>query len=557
MTSSVSPTVSQETSPFLDALVRLTSHRRIDEFLPAALHEAIQFSESEAGSLLLVGDTTRRSREGDLPPEIEAQVSLWEDSLEERLHSTSWRIPQGEHLPVSTHVMDASRHLLANAPLLRDESVTGSITLVFPPETTLSMLQRQLLTSCARTIGNLAGIIEQLTLTQHSLEQLTFLHETSQALTSTLDLRQVLDNTMALTTEILDAQASTLMLIDEMSGELVFDIPYGEKRELLRSYRMAMDEGIAGWVATHGEPAIVNNAAEDERFSRGTDVRTGFLTQSVICVPLQIKDRIIGVLEALNKISSDHFTEDDLRLLSTLAAQAATAIENARLYRSLSEERDKILRVQEEARRALARDLHDSTLQSLSSVAMRLDYVKHLLEHEPASAAEELDRVQRMVKQASREARVLLFELRPIVLETQGLVRALEAYVEQLQGDSSPTFHFKNGGFEDRLPPDVEAAAFILVQEAVNNARKHSEASNIWLSLAPGGEHLLITVEDDGRGFDLDAAQNNANRGGHLGLVSMQERAQLIDAELDILTEPGEGTKVILGVPRTKPSAVS
>jgi signal transduction histidine kinase len=557
MTSSPSPTLSHDTSPLLDALVRLTSHRRIDQFLPTALHEAIQATQSEGGSLLLVGDQTRRFREGNLSPEIEDQIALWESGLEERLGSNSWRIEAGEHLPVSTHVLESSHHLLANAPLLRGEHVTGSITLVLAPGTTLSIPQRQILTSCARSIGNLASIIEQLTLTQHSLEQLTFLHETSQALTSTLDLRQVLDNTMQLATEILDAQASTLMLIDEESGELVFDIPYGEKRELLRSYRMPLEEGIAGWVASHGEPAIVNDAAADQRFSRGTDVRTGFLTQSVICVPLQIKDRTIGVLEALNKISSDHFNDDDLRLLSTLAAQAATAIENARLYRSLREERDKIIRVQEDARRALARDLHDSTLQSLSSISMSIDYVQQLLEHEPNSASQELERAQAMVKQASKEARILLFELRPIVLETQGLVRALETYVDQLQGDSSTAFHFENSGFEDRLSPEIEAAAFMLVQEAVNNARKHSEASNIWLNLTPDAEQLRITVQDDGKGFDLKAAQNNAHMGGHLGLVSMQERAQLIEAKLEILAEPGHGTKVLLRVPRRGPSAES
>jgi signal transduction histidine kinase len=555
MTPSHPSSPSQQSPPFVDTLARLASRRHIEQFLPAALHEAVQATQSEAGSLLLVGDRTLRAREGSLSPEIENQISLWEQNLEERLRSTSWQIKDGEPLPVSTHTVEATQHLLVNAPLLRGEGVIGSVTLLFSPGTTLSMSQRQLLISCARTIGNLASIIEQLTLTQHSLEQLTFLHETSQALTSTLDLRQVLDNTMQLATDILDAQASTLMLIDERTGQLVFDIPYGEKRELLRSYRMNIDQGIAGWVAKQGEPAIVNDAANDERFSRDTDVRTGFLTQSVICVPIQIKDRTIGVLEALNKVSSDHFTDDDLRLLSTLAAQAGIAIENARLYRSLSEERDKIMRVQEETRRILARDLHDSTLQSLSSISMRIDFVKQLLKHEPASVGEELDHVQEMVKQASKEARILLFELRPIALETQGLARGLETYIEQLQGDSSPTFHFDDGGFHERLESDVEATAFMVVQEAMNNARKHSEAANVWLNLEPDGDRLVITVRDDGAGFDLQDARNNSNMGGHLGLVSMQERAQEIEAELDILTERGGGTRVVLEVPRRTPSS--
>jgi signal transduction histidine kinase len=273
----------------------------------------------------------------------------------------------------------------------------------------------------------------------------------------------------------------------------------------------------------------------------------------VICVPLQIKNRTIGVLEALNKVSSQGFNDHDLRLLSTLAAQAASAIENARLYRSLREERDKILRVQEEARRALARDLHDSTLQSLSSISMGIDYVKQLLKHQPATAADELGRVQELVSQALREARVLLFELRPIALETQGLVSALETYVEQLRGEGPPLFHFGDGGFDERLPPDVEATAFIVMQEAVNNARKHANADNIWLTLTPEEASLLVAVEDDGCGFDKSVVEKNTNRGGHLGLVSMQERAELIEAQLAIESSPGQGTRIALRLPRGTP----
>ena len=553
MSPPASPTVAQQATPFLETLARLTSHRDSGQFLSAALGEAIKATNAHAGSLLLVGDATRRVREGDMSTEIEKQISLWEDALEQRLRSSSWRIEADESLSVSTHVVKGTEQILVNTPLLRGDTVTGSLTVALGPGDKLSLLQRQALTSFARTIGNLADMIEQLILTQHSLEQLTFLRETSQALTSTLDLRQVLDNTMELATKILGAQASTLMLIDEETNELVFDIPYGEKRELLRSYRMSMEEGIAGWVATHGTPAMVNEASGDERFSSGADVRTGFLTQSVICVPLQIKNRTIGVLEALNKVSSQGFNDHDLRLLSTLAAQAASAIENARLYRSLREERDKILRVQEEARRALARDLHDSTLQSLSSISMGIDYVKQLLKHQPATAADELGRVQELVSQALREARVLLFELRPIALETQGLVSALETYVEQLRGEGPPLFHFGDGGFDERLPPDVEATAFIVMQEAVNNARKHANADNIWLTLTPEEGSLLVGVEDDGCGFDKSVVEKNTNRGGHLGLVSMQERAELIEARLAIESSPGQGTRIALRLPRGTP----
>ena len=536
-------------SPLLEGLAKLASERSVRQFLAAALDQLIRAMDAQGGSLILVRDPTSRIREGELSAEALQQISAWEEGLERGLQSSDWRPIEEARLPISTRTIGDGEALLANGPLLMGGAVTGSLSLLLPCLEALPLAKRQELTSWLRTIGSLAEIIEQLTVTQHTLEQLTFLHETSQALTSTLDLQQVLDSTMELATSILDAQAATLMLIDEETNELVFNIPYGEKRELLHSYRMPMGEGIAGWVATHGEPALVNEVAVDDRFSRDADVRTGFLTKSVICVPLQIKDRTIGVLEALNKASTEGFTDDDLRLLGTLAAQASIAIENARLYRTLREERDKIVRIQEEARRALARDLHDTTLQRLSSIAMAVDHVRQLLQHEPDAASYELERVQRLVTQASREARVLLFELRPIALETQGLGGALRTYVDQLQTGNAPYFHFEDGGFNERLPTDVEGTAFVVVQEAINNARKHAAADNIWIRIMPGEDDLRITVEDDGQGFDPSAVQENANREAHLGLLSMQERAELIGADLEIRSAPGQGGRIALRIP--------
>ena len=542
----------EQTNPFPDSLNKLTRHRDIKQFLNAGLHEAVEATGCQAGSLLFIGDQSLKAREGPLSAELEDQISLWEDRLEQRLRTKAWRIREKEAVPISTHVTEDTHHLLVNTPVVHDDTVTGCVTLVFPPGHALTLRQRQLLLSFVRFIGNLAKIIEQLTAAEDSLKQLTFLYDTSQALISTLDLREVLDNTMELATKTLNASASSLMLVTEDTKELVFEIPHGQNRELLRSYHISMDEGITGWVATHGVPALVNDVSQDERFSRKTDARTGFLTTSVVCVPLQIKDRTIGVLEALNKRSEEGFTDDDLRLLSTLAAQAAIAIENARLYRSLREERDKIIRVQEEVRHELARDLHDTMMQRLSSITMHIDYVKRVSGDQPEAAAKELDRLQEMATLASREARTLLFELRPTVLETRGLVRAFDTYVEQLQGEGPPILEFNDGGFNQRLSNEAETTAFIIVQEAMNNARKHAKASSIRLNLAQEEDHLLIAVEDDGRGFDFEAVRAEFNQRTHLGLISMQERADLIDAHLTIDSKPERGTKVVLRVPLRK-----
>jgi len=162
---------------------------------------------------------------------------------------------------------------------------------------------------------------------------------------------------------------------------------------------------------------------------------------------------------------------------------------------------------------------------------------------------EKLEGLQEMVIQASRETRTLLFELRPIILEAKGLVPTLETYFEQLQGEGPPLFHFNDGGFNKRLGNEIEATIFVIVQEAVNNARKHAKAKNIWLNLAQAEEHLLVAVEDDGQGFDPEKTHKTYDQRSHLGLLSMQERADLIDARLSIQSKLGQGTKVSLRVP--------
>jgi signal transduction histidine kinase len=549
MSGSAPPDTAAQPSSVLDSLRELATGCDIGQFLTAALHETIQAVDSEAGSLLFAGDRTLRIAEGDVTSGINEQIALWEEALLQRLQSGSWHIGEPEALPTSTHIMEDTWHLLVSAPLLDNGQVTGSFTLVYPPGHTLSLVQRRAMTSYSKTLGNLARTLELLTTAQKSLEQLGFLHETSQALISTLDLGEVLDNTMELATRILDASASTLMLLDDDTGELVFEIPQGERRELLTRYRMPVQEGIAGWVATHGTPAIVNDATQDQRFSSNADARTGFLTTSVICVPLLFQGRTIGVLEVLNKLSDEGFTDDDLRLLDTLAAQAAIAIENARLYRSLRDEKEIIIRAQEQARHELARDLHDSTIQSLSSIAMHIDYTKRLVQREPDSVAERLDELQEMAVQASEQTRTVLFELRPIVLETEGLAPTLETYVGQLQREKPPAFHFDDGGYDGGLSEEVEVTLFVIIQEAINNARKHSRAQNVWLRLVQDGEQLVVVVEDDGEGFDTEATREAYHHTSRLGLLSMQERAELIDAQLTIQSQPGQGTRAILRVP--------
>jgi len=178
-------------------------------------------------------------------------------------------------------------------------------------------------------------LTEQLLISNQKLErrvrQLTALYEVGQALASTLDLDELLNVILQEASRVLEVSLASILMLDEQSGELVFRSGTGEKAEMLVGLRLEPGQGIAGWVAEHGEPLLVRQARSDPRFSPVFDEITGLVTASILCVPLMIKGRVIGVVEALNKPQAG-FTEDDLAMLRLLAASAAVSIEHAQLF---------------------------------------------------------------------------------------------------------------------------------------------------------------------------------------------------------------------------------
>ncbi len=180
-----------------------------------------------------------------------------------------------------------------------------------------------------------AMLTEQVLVANQELErrvgQFTALYEVGQALVSTLDLDGLLDAILRGASRVLEVNVTSIFLLDEETGELVFRSGTGTDASVLVSLRLAPGQGIAGWVAQHGEPLLAHDAQSDPRFSPAFDEITGFVARSILCVPLMVKDRVIGVVEALNK-PQPGFTEDDTGILRLLAALAAVCINNARLF---------------------------------------------------------------------------------------------------------------------------------------------------------------------------------------------------------------------------------
>jgi len=173
-------------------------------------------------------------------------------------------------------------------------------------------------------------------------EKLALLLEANRALTSTLDLDKLLRVIMGQAKRVVGAEASSLMLLDEAKKELFFDVTLGGRGEKLKQIRLKVGQGIAGWVAKEGKPLIITDARRDPRFFAQADEVTKFRTKSILCVPLKIKDRIIGVMEAINQAGRGYFVDEDREIFEAFASQAAIAIDNARLFQNLRQEKEKI-----------------------------------------------------------------------------------------------------------------------------------------------------------------------------------------------------------------------
>lgn len=423
---------------------------------------------------------------------------------------------------------------------------------------TFNAAELSTLNAFSRATANAWFSLRSLTNVSRRLEDLVLLNEIATAITSNRNLPDLLQQVMSTTSQLLHAEACTLMLLDRKTDELVFSIPSGEAGNKLKEYRQPAGRGISGYVARIGEPVIVNDVSKDPRFNQMVDTNTGFKTRSVMCAPLIVRDKTIGVIEVLNKLGGASFNPNDMALLLMLAAQAAIAIENAQLYTDLKDERDRLIAKEEEVRRDLARDLHDGPAQVLASIVMKIDFIKKALELEPALVPSKLDEVEKIAQQVTKDVRTMMFGLRPLMLETQGLIPTLEAYVEKLQTEPWES-HLVVSGFGDneenyiRLPYNTEATVFIIIQEAINNIRKHAQPENVWIELQRGEEDTTVVIRDDGKGFDSRAVADKYDQRGSFGLLNMRERARLINATYDLYSQPGQGTTIMLTIGNDDP----
>jgi signal transduction histidine kinase len=273
-------------------------------------------------------------------------------------------------------------------------------------------------------------------------------------------------------------------------------------------------------------------------------------------VPLRAKDKVLGVLNIASH-EARKFSSKDIRLLGSIAAQIAIAVENAKLHQDVQRKDEirgellgEIFSIQEEERKRIARELHDETSQVLASLTANLEAVVDML---PASANKPkaiLRKTQAQSINLLDELHRLIYELRPTLLDDLGLVAATRWLADNNLEAAGITVNFKTAGRVRRLPPQLETTLFRVVQEAVYNIAKHSQAKNTDISMHFIKSLIRVRVKDDGRGFDVEEAISSKDRPRGLGLLGMKERVELVNGTLSIQSRPGDsGTEINIEIP--------
>jgi signal transduction histidine kinase len=272
-----------------------------------------------------------------------------------------------------------------------------------------------------------------------------------------------------------------------------------------------------------------------------------------LCLPLRTREQNFGVLEVYGLESL--LESDMVEILESLTSQAASALENARLYEELSERERrlhelvvKILHAQEEERRRVAYDVHDGLAQVAAAAHQRLQTFARRYPPGTERSRSDLQRVLNLVRQTVYDARKIIANLRPTALDDLGLEAAVSAQVQQLQQEGYQVDYEEEIGSE-RLPSTVEVALFRVVQEALTNVRKHAQTQRVRIELRRREHKVHLKILDFGQGFEPTATSPASGPGERIGLAGMRERINMIGGKFEVVSRLGVGTSVTAEIP--------
>jgi signal transduction histidine kinase len=378
-------------------------------------------------------------------------------------------------------------------------------------------------------------------------------------MTATLNYQRVLDLALDLSMQALgESGGSSSRLV---SAVLLFTnqeakpptLYIGASRRFTRSDiagTFPAENGLLREAIDEGGSLLAHHIAQDPELGRLIALQQ---CKTAYCIPLRTGLDVYGVMLFAHS-DPMFFTVANRELLDIIGNQAMIAIQNARLYQDLEQEKERMMEIQEEARKKLARDLHDGPTQSIAAIAMRVNFARRLMERDAPAAGDELVKIEDLARRTTKEIRHMLFTLRPLVLESQGLTAAFESMADKMRETYDQNVLVS---VDPDLVPDLEigkqGVIFYITEEAVTNARKHANADHIWIRLKPVQKDMaLLEIEDDGVGYDVEAVDASYEHRGSLGMVNMRERSELLNGILKIESAKNQGTRIRVLIPLTE-----
>ncbi len=393
-------------------------------------------------------------------------------------------------------------------------------------------------------------------------EELSALNSIAATVSQSLNLKDVLHNALQKVLEVTKTTAGCVYLRDPDSNKLELMSCIGPADTFkCQEANSSTGNCACHQVLRHGQTLMVNHPSQCPRL--GQDVVTKEDIGYFISVPLKSKDKTLGIMNVA--CSSEHcFTENDFRLLDPIGYHVGLAIENSVLYEEVKQKEKlrgqlliRVISAQEEERKRVSRELHDEYGQTLTGVVMSLESLDNLTTPQQSSLKEKLRNAKSLVVRALEDLRRLTLDLRPSALDDLGLVAAIHAYAQNHLEAMGVQVEFESSGLNKRLTPAVETALFRITQEAINNIAKHAEARHVRIQLAVKNNKITANVEDDGKGFDVDAFFKSRNGAQSLGLLGIQERTKLLDGSFTIKSQVGQGTHLTVEIPlASSPSRV-
>lgn len=392
-------------------------------------------------------------------------------------------------------------------------------------------------------------------LVRHNRE-LAALNAVAAAVSSSRTLKEVLSAALAKTLEIVNAPAGWILLPD--NGRSVIAAYQGLSSTFIaRETTSTTPPCLCQEVLATGEVMLVPNVRhncprlERARLLKGSDLHCH------LSIPLQVKDKVLGVMNVASNPLRGEFLAEEISLLRAIGQQVGIAIENAQLWDEVKQKElqrgqllEKLITAQEDERRRIARELHDEAGSLLTSLMVGL----RLLEEVPGTAEQLRPKIAELKGICTRTLEGLhrlSRELRPSALDRLGLVAALEQLVNEFSHHYGVSAHFQALGCESMcIPSQVETSLYRIAQEALTNAARHAEAHTVDVLLERRDDTVVLIVEDDGRGFDAARRlHSDAAPDGHLGLLGMRERATLVGGRFTLESSPGQGTTIFVEIP--------